>query len=442
MKRVLSFLFQTILASSVARGQGPGSTSPAASQITLAQAEELLIQRNLPVSAGRVAVAIAEAARRVAGLRPNPTLQMGGEQLPVWSNISGSYPRFFSTNGDAGANPTYTAQMSQLIERGGKRQLRVEQAGALTGATKAQVLDTIRQQLLALRQAFTAALLAKANLDLAMETDRQYEETERLSQIRLQAGDIAVVDLERVRAARLVFRQAITDSRLGYAQAVRDVQTLLGPDAGAGAGPVIDATSLQPGFSLSGELSARAITMTLAELKALALSERPDIEAARKVEDAARAGTRLAEAARKRDVTVAMEYQRVGTDSAVGAIVSVPIFVFNNQRDAIAQAAAQQRLASLQVRQTRALVEADVEKAYLAVAAARQTLDLYDAGAVERARRIRETVQYSYQRGEASLLDLLDAQRTANQTLSSYNQAKAIYENAYWLLVSSVGGSF
>lgn len=407
---------------------GPGEAQevwPAA--LSLEQAEELLIRRNLPVAAGKVQVEIAEAARRIAGLPPNPTLQLGSEQVPVWSNIPGSVPRWVSTNGDAGANPTYTAQLTQVIERGHKRQLRVEQASALTDAARAQVLDTIRQQLLLLRQAYTAALLAKANVDLAEEADQDYAETERASEIRFRAGEIAQVDLERIRAARIGYRQAITDVRLTYAQALRDIELLVGMPAGR---------------ELQGELKPRPLAPSLEELKALARAERPDVAAAQKLEAASTAGIHLAEAQRKRDLSVAMQYQRVGSDSALGASVSFPLFVFPHQKEAIGQAVAQQRWAALQRRQTQAQVEAEVEKAYLALSAARQSLGYYDSGTVELARRIRETVEYSYQRGEASLLDLLDAQRTSKQTLMNYNQAKAAYETAYWQLVHAVGKSF
>ncbi len=395
--------------------------------LSLEQAEEFLIQRNLPVAVGKVQVEVAEAARRIAGLPPNPTLQLGSEQVPVWSNIPGSVPRFVSTNGDAGANPTYTAQLSQLIERGHKRQLRVEQASALTDAARAGVLDTIRQQLLLLRQAYTAALLAKANVELAEEADQDYAETERASEIRFRAGEIAQVDFERIRAARIGYRQAITDVRLAYAQAMRDIELLVGMPAGR---------------QLQGELQQRPLSLNLAELKTLARAERPDVVAAQKFEAASAAGIRLAEAQGKRDLSVAMQYQRVGTDSTLGASVSFPLFVFPHQREAVAQAVAQQRGAALQRRQAQAQVEAEVEKAYLGLTAAQQSLGYYDSGTVELARKIRETVEYSYQRGEASLLDLLDAQRTSKQTLMNYNQAKAAYENAYWQLVYAVGKSF
>ena len=42
--------------------------------LSLKRAEELLIQRNLSVVAARQQIDIAEAARRIAGLRSNPNL--------------------------------------------------------------------------------------------------------------------------------------------------------------------------------------------------------------------------------------------------------------------------------------------------------------------------------------------------------------------------------
>ncbi|MGC4054223.1 MAG: TolC family protein [Paludibaculum sp.] len=114
---------------------------------------------------------------------------------------------------------------------------------------------------------------------------------------------------------------------------------------------------------------------------------------------AAERGTRLAEALRKRDVSVAVEYQRVGNDQALGAIVSFPLFLFNNQKAAIGQAVAQQHLTEVQVRQAEAQVAADVDKAYFAMSSAKQALDLYNKDAVDRAARIREVMLYSYQEG-------------------------------------------
>ncbi len=443
--RFYSFLFVLVFSSMPALPQQTGgATDPLPAQLTLNQAEEALIQRNLMVSGARNQVEIAEAARQIAGLRPNPTLQLGMEQIPFASNIAGSVPRLVSTNGDAGANPTFTVQVSQLLERGGKRELRAQQAGAVLDATRAQILDVIRQQLIALRVAFTTALLAKENLQLAEDVDRQYSKTEELMEIRLRAGDLAVVDLERVKAARLAFRQAVIDAQSAYWQASRDIQTLLASTAepNVSVPPVSGDPLSSPALAIVGKLEFRPLTLSLKELREMALRERPDLTVARRTVLASERGTRLAEALRKRDLTLALEYQRVGNDQAVGAILSFPLFVFNNQQAVIAQAASQQRFAETQQRQTELQVLADVDKAYYAVVAASQGVNLYSSDAIARANRVREVILYSYQRGEADLLDVLDAQRSNSQILVAYNQAKAVYQNAMWQLQGAVGRSF
>lgn len=401
------------------------SAQQAPRPLTLAEAEELLVERSLPVAAGRYVVEGNEAARRIAGYRPNPTLQVMADQVPFTSNVPRSVPRFFSTNSDAGANPVYSVQYEQLLERGNKRALRQLQAEAVTDASRAQVLDTIRQQLLALRQSFTTALLARTNLRLAEDTDSQYAETEKIMEIRHRSGDVAAVDLDRIKAARLSYRQAILDARTAYWQACRDVQSVL---------------NLAAPVEATGALQHRPVQSGLADLQRTAVDERPDLAAARRSEIAAGHGTRLAEAQRTRDVTVAMNLQRVGNDHAVGATASVPLFLFNNNRDAVRQATAQQRLANVQVRQAETAVLTEVEKAHHALHAAQQSLDLYNRDAVERTARIREVILYSYQRGEASILEVLEAQRNANQIQTAFNQSMAAYEAAYWQLEFAVGG--
>src|SRR5229473_1756761 len=117
------------------------------SALTLADAERLLVERNVAIAATRYQLSAAQAARLIAGYKPNPTLQLAAEQLPFASPLSGSYPRFLATNPDAGAQPTYTVQLSKTFERGDKREFRMAQADATVEAAEFLIHDTIRQQL-------------------------------------------------------------------------------------------------------------------------------------------------------------------------------------------------------------------------------------------------------------------------------------------------------
>src|SRR5437764_1204963 len=120
------FIFAAVLClTSFAGAQDNPQTIPAS--LTLAQAEDLLLQRNLTVAAARYQVEASRAARLIASYKPNPVLTVGAEQFPIYGPLHDA-PRFFSTNSNAGAQPTFTLRFDKITERGEKRELRTQQA--------------------------------------------------------------------------------------------------------------------------------------------------------------------------------------------------------------------------------------------------------------------------------------------------------------------------
>ena len=90
------------------------------------------------------------------------------------------------------------------------------------------MLDATRTQVFQLRRAFATTMLARENLNLAEAADRQYAQTENLTQAKVDQGDIAKVEIYRVSAGRLQYQQAVLQTRTGYDGAIRDVLNLLG----------------------------------------------------------------------------------------------------------------------------------------------------------------------------------------------------------------------
>src|SRR5205807_8550646 len=128
---------------------------------------------------------------------------------------------------------------------------------------------------LQLRQAFVTAMLARDNLKLAQLVDDQYNRTEQLTAIRTQSGDLPGVELYRVRANRLAYRQAVIDAGNAYQQATRDVLNLLNAE---------DAAPGQPptAVEIIGGFTDRPISRSLGELRVLTLERRPDVQLARR----------------------------------------------------------------------------------------------------------------------------------------------------------------
>ena len=405
-------------------------------QLTLETAEQLLVQHNLAVLAARYGVDNARAQRLIAAVRPNPTLTLGAEGFDL------SAPgRNLVSNSNSAANRLYTFRLDQVLERGHKRSLRTEAAEFQVQAAEAQVLDTIRTQLLQLRQAFYTAVLARANVRVAQENIDLTTDTERLITTRVRAGDAPEWDLIKFQANKVQFQRDLATARLAYQQAVRDVLTFIGATATTLGSPT--PAALDAPIEVVGELRADplVVSFSLDALRQAALETRPDVQAAQRGIEAAQRTLDLAYAQRHRDIDVAVEYQRNGGDNTVGAIVSFPLFLSHKFEGQINQGLAQVQQAQVAFDQAKLQAITEVEKAYQAYQASQQMLQVYTTEALAKAEVSFRIAGVSYRQGATSFLELQEAQRTLNQTRVAANQAAFDYRMSLYQLEQATGKS-
>ncbi|PWT82134.1 MAG: hypothetical protein C5B44_02640 [Acidobacteria bacterium] len=404
-------------------------------RLTLQSATDLLIANNLVVVAARYNVDILRAQRIAAGLRPHPNLTFSATQFTI-PRVLQNPSEFFTTNKENGAaNSTYTLEVDQLIERGNKRQLRLSQADLNTQAAEAQLGDALRQQIFQLRQSFFTALLARENLRVLKENLDHFGRTENLLFVQVKDGYSAGVDLKRVQLQRLQFQNDVGNAQQNYQQALRDVFNLIGAgDTPSFANatqltPAPAMPSVVPGIDASldvieGSLDIIPTLLWIDDLRTVALENRPDVKAAELSFRAAEQGLALAQAQRARDITVGAQYSRNGSDNTVGMVVGVPIRTGRFTGAAIAQATATKLQAQAQLTAVRNQALTDVEKAFTAYNISREKLHLFTDGALNTAAEVRHIEEMAYRDGAKGLLDYLDAQRSYNQTLIGYNQAR------------------
>jgi cobalt-zinc-cadmium efflux system outer membrane protein len=149
MKRAFVFLFLILFSAPFA--MAGGTDNPPDHPITLREALELLHARNPLLLSGRQHLEAVQANEITAGLRPNSVLTSANEDFNV----------FNPSRLDVANKQEFTDNVSQLIERGHKRQLRVEDARAATQVARDSYRDSERQLELAVKASFTGMLLAK-----------------------------------------------------------------------------------------------------------------------------------------------------------------------------------------------------------------------------------------------------------------------------------------
>ncbi|HEU4637023.1 MAG TPA: TolC family protein [Edaphobacter sp.] len=374
-------------AASMLAAQAPPSAPPAA-PITLQQAVDRALAANPNLLSAREHVSAVEANKITAGLRQNPNLTLLGQTmtLPEVNNTGGN-PYF------------YSAGVSRLFERGEKRRWRLESATATADATQSQFNDQQRQLVLAVRQAFTAMLLAKGSLAIAQENLDDYRKTVDLSRARLQAGDITQTDFDRIDLQQAQFESDVDSAQLNLQQASAQLQLLFGVDRPA------------PALDITGTLDPPQIPLTMTEAENKGLASRPDFLAAQQSLTAAQAELRLAIAGGTADPTLASEYERSGADNTFGVNVSIPLRIFDRNQGEKERTRYETEASRLAVTAARNQVVSDVDQAWLALDTAQRMAQRYNSHYLDEAGHVRDNLQFSYRNGNSTLLDYLSALR-------------------------------
>ena len=390
--------------------------------LSLHEAIDLALANSPALKAARTQIDQSRAQETTAGLRPNPVLQGDAHFLPIFSPSNLSADNF-------NQDQQYDIGIGYLFERGGKRQKRLQAARDQTEVARSGVRDAERNLAFSVAQQFTGALLAKANLDFAVQNLESFRKTVEISETRQQAGDISQGDLLRIKVQLLQFETDVSSARVALQQARVTLRQLIGFD------------SVAADYQLVGELTYQPLTETLEQAQATALQQRPDLAAARQSLTAARSQTALAQANAKPDPTTSASYSHTAGTSSASFFFNIPLPVFNRNQGEIARSRFAESQAMFDAKAAEEAVLSDVQSVYEQAKAAGSIVDLYASGYLKQAQDSREITGFAFRQGAASLIDLLDAERTFRNTELSYRQALANYQSAIQQLQQAEGST-
>lgn len=410
-RSLLALLVATVV---VHAQQPPGS-------LTLEQVIEEALSRNLRLLAERFNLSIGEARILQARLKPNPVLSIGGNYLDVFGSD-------FNPARSAAGPTEVNARIDYLLERGRKRQERVAVAEAAKAVAQLDLLNTTRNLILDVQNGFTEVLLARANLEVVRASLEAFNRIVAINRTRVESGDLAKVELVRSELAALQFQNQVRQAELRLRVAKNRLQALMGR------------TLLAPDFEVVGEFRRDRLLLDQQQILAAALAARPDLEALRRDQARSQADIRLQLAQAKVDYSLGAGYNRqlnVGTGQrgdSIGLFFSLPLPVYNRNQGEIERARQEQAQILARIRQLEQEIAAEVANAYQQYATAKTLLETIETGMLEQAKRVREVIDFSYRRGEATFVELLDAQRTFNETIQALNEAEAEYARSLFLI--------
>ena len=407
-----------------ALGQATGT-----SRITLDEAIQMALQHNHNLLAARTTIPQAEAEETTANLRPNPSLFADWEYLPLGSpahqnpNLYGGHSTsdylHDNTEGDIG--------LSYLLERGKKRQHRLQAAKDITAQTRSLVTDNERGLMFSVASLFVSVQLAQSTIELAEKDLKSFQKTVELGELRFSKGAISEDDYLKIKLQLLQFETDYQQAELAKIQALSDLRQLLGYE------------SVSADYDVAGPFDYQPLNGNLEDFQLKALQNRPDLRAAQQGVTAARSQYELQRAIGKPDVTVQGNYSHVNAINAATVYGSIPLPIFNRNQGEIARTRFAIIQAQEQEKATNGQALTDVRDAYDGLRVSDRIVQLYRSGYLEVAQKDRDIAEYAYQRGAVSLLDFLDAERNYRATQLAYRQALASYLLALEQLRQAVG---
>jgi cobalt-zinc-cadmium efflux system outer membrane protein len=383
--------------------------SAAPNTFSLADAERTAFARNWDLLAAQTGVDSATAQWLVAKEFPNPTFSYSTAEIgsyenrtPVGNGLwSRSYDTIFAIN--------------QLIEIGGKRRDRKTSAQAGVIGAQARFYDARRLLDQGVTKAYVAALLAGENARVLAESARLLRHETDIAQARLKAGDIADADEKQIENSADVFELQARSAAATAVQARIAVEILLGSEQPKGAWTPAD-TLAQMAFIAPQIDSSKTTTL------------RPDVLAAQADLNQSKSDLKLQKAMRVPDPTFSflVEHNPPGGGppaDTVGIGVSFPLPLWNLNGGEIKSAQATVAKNALALAKAKAQAAADVANAQAEFREASERLARYQNQILPRSQKVREAVAFAYEKGGATLVDLLEAERADNDARLATAQA-------------------
>jgi len=374
---------------------------------------------NPTLRAGQIGIEESRAQEITAFLRPNPNLSFFADQIAPFPGGPPHGPFAYFLPWASG---------SYLLERQGKRELRLESAQKATAVAVSNQADLERMLIFNLRMAFVQILQEKTILDLAKENLAYYDHVLEVNRQRFKAGAIARVDLDRLELQRVQYESDLQTAEVSLRTAKIQLLALLNERT------PVDQFDVAGAFDFSPQLPV------LDDVRQMALDARPDLQAAVQSVDKAKTDHRLAVANGSTDPTFGADFGRnPPIDAYFGVNVSFPLRIFDRNQG-------EKKRTQLDIGRNEQLLEAaraqvfsDVDSAYAAVNSTIILLMPYKERYLKQATSVRDTIQFSYEHGAASLLDFLNAQADYRSVQVAYLNLLGSYFDATNQLNMAVG---
>jgi cobalt-zinc-cadmium efflux system outer membrane protein len=371
-----------------------------------------VLAQNPLVQAAGARVRAAQAARRTAGAWPNPLLAYEVENEAFSSRSVLVMERETMTTAELPLQMVY------------QRWPRVARANAEVAAASAQAVRERQTIAMAAASAFYRASLAQVRLEAAHDLGMWLDSIVAYNRVRAKEGAAAEADLLRSEVERDRVAAEETMLMVDFLNASAELRTFTGDSLG---GPIaVD----------SVPFAVPASQQTLDVL----VAARPDVQAASRRMEAARAGIGVERSMIVPDISAMLGVKQTGGASSLIAGASMPFPLFHQNRGEIARASASRDIAGFELAATERAARSELAAAEQSARVLTERATALAAGFLARADEARRITLGAYQENALPLLNVIDAARTWGEARSTHYQTLFAQQESVLRLFVARGG--
>ena len=361
---------------------------------------QLVRDRNIDFAVEKFNVPIAEAEIEIAKISPDPTLSFN------WTENAEAKLR---------TGYGYSVELGQTIEFGGKRRARIELAKSKRELSTILLSDYFRE--LRAHAAITYVIALAKNQIYKLKLD-SYQAMKKLSdaiKVRYELGTNMKIDVMQSELETGILFNELMQSEVECKNAGNELSDLIGLNYGNGL------------ICPTGSLKKPQANYEFKTLLESALANRTDLLVAKRKRIVAEKNTILAAKNRIIDIDLnlgygndfnALENAPIAKSYTVG--VSIPLKFSNFRKGELNIARYQEKQAEEIVKKVQLQINNEMAQAFRNYESSLKQVENFENGLLQKSKEVLTGKTYSYQRGETSLLDVLNAQRTFDEVQVTY----------------------
>jgi len=325
----------------------------------------------------------------------------------------------------------YLIGISQAFDFPGKRSLRGKIATQDANAFLAEI-DLLKLDIsFQVKQAFYGLLLAEENLKYLQQNLGLAQDFLQKAKLKFEAGDVAKVEVLRAQVEASKAANAVSVAKNKVRLAKAKLNFLL-------------ARKKYAPLAIQGDLKKTPVKLDVDSLKQKALSFRPEMRRVNFNLERERLQKKAANMNYLPDFEIGINRHGFEGERSFWNFTlsfTVPLFFWQPKKGEIAEASANINALQKESEHIVNTISLEVEESYTIAQAAEDQIQLYEEEILTQSEEVYNMFSFSYQEGEISSIELIDARRTLLESRQAYADALFYYDVSLAALELSIGQS-